>query len=75
MIIPFQKDLIFKNTNKLEFEGSLYRTLSSQTSGREIVYQNMLIQFGKENFESKVNISSSIKAQNIGLNFCKLPRK
>jgi hypothetical protein len=71
IIMPFEDKLNFKNNKKLELEGALFQTISSHTSGSEIVYEKMPITFGSFNLEAKVNISTSIKAQNIGINFIK----
>jgi hypothetical protein len=71
IIMPFDADLNFKNDKKLELEGSLFQTISSHTSGSEIVYEKMPIALGSYNLEVKLNVSTSIKAQNIGINFIK----
>ena len=69
--MPYDEKLNFKNDKKLELEGSLFQTISSHTSGSEIVYEKMPITFGSYNLEAKVNVSTSIKAQNIGIDFIK----
>lgn len=71
IIMPFDEKLNFKNDKKIELEGSLFQTISSHTSGKELAYEKMPISFAGENFESKVNVSTSIKAQNIGIEFIK----
>ena len=71
IIMPYDEKLNFKNDKKLELEGSLFQTISSHTSGSEIVYEKMPITFGSYNLEAKVNVSTSIKAQNIGIDFIK----
>ena len=71
IIMPFDADLNFKNDKKLELEGSLFQTISSHTSGIEIVYGKMPIALGSYNLEAKLNVSTSIKAQNIGIDFIK----
>lgn len=71
IIMPYDEKLNFKNDKKLELEGALFQTISSHTSGSEIVYEKMPITFGSFNLEAKVNVSTSIKAQNVGINFIK----
>ncbi len=71
IIMPYNDELRFKNDKKLELEGSLFQTISSHTSGSEILYEKMPVTFASNNFESKVNVSTSIKAQNVGIDFIK----
>jgi hypothetical protein len=71
IIMPYNEKLNFKNEKKLELEGSIFQTISSHTNGKELIYEKMPISFAGENFESKVNVSTSIKAQNIGIEFIK----
>jgi hypothetical protein len=71
IIMPYDEKRNFKNDKKLELEGALFQTISSHTSGSEIVYEKMPMIFGSFNLEAKVNVSTSIKAQNIGINFIK----
>ncbi|MBL0014621.1 MAG: hypothetical protein IPP30_13250 [Flavobacterium sp.] len=71
IILPFDEKRKFRNNKKLVLEGSLFQTISSYTHGQEIVYEKMQIEFAGQHFESKVNVSTSIKAQNIGIDFIK----
>lgn len=71
LIMPYNEKLNFKNDKKLELEGSLFQTISFHTSGNEIIYEKMPVEFGGQAFEAKVNVSTSIKAQNIGIEFIK----
>ena len=71
MIIPQSKKVQFRNTNTMVLEGALYTTISSFTTGTEIYYEKMPMVFAGESFNAKVNVSSSIKAQNMGINFIK----
>ena len=71
IIMPYNEKLSFKNDKKLELEGSLFQTISSHTSGSEILYEKMPVTFGSFNLEAKLNVSTSIKAQNIGIDFIK----
>ncbi len=71
IIMPYNDKLNFKNENKIELEGSLFQTISSYTNGKEIIYEKMPIVFAGENLQAKVNVSNSIKVQNIGIEFIK----
>jgi len=71
MIIPQSEKIQFRNTNTMILEGTLYTTVSSYTSGVEIYYEKMPMVFAGESFDAKVNVSSSIKVQNMGINFIK----
>jgi Retroviral aspartyl protease len=71
IIMPNSKDLIFKSSNKIELEGSLYQTISAITKGKEIYYEKMPVSLGNETLESKISVSGSIKAQNVGIGFIK----
>ena len=71
ILFPYNDKLKFKNSDKIELEGSLYKSISSFSNGTEVFYQNMPIKFAGENVESKITVSSSIKAQNIGIEFIK----
>jgi hypothetical protein len=71
IIMPYDDKLDIKNENKIELEGSLYQTISSHTNGKEIIYEKMPIVFATQGMEAKVNVSTSIKAQNIGIEFIK----
>jgi hypothetical protein len=69
IVMPYNENLNFKNENKTELEGSVFQTISSHTSGSEILYEKMPVSFGSYNLEAKLNVSTSIKAQNIGIDF------
>ena len=71
MIIPLSDEISFQNTNTMILEGSVYNTLTSNTSGKEILFEKMPIAFAGQTFETKVNVSTSIKAQNLGMAFIK----
>ncbi len=71
VVMPFDKRRVFQNNKKLELEGSLFQTISSHTNGFETIYEKMPVAFGAYNLEAKVNVSTSIKAQNIGITFIK----
>lgn len=71
IIIPNSETLTFTNPNKIELEGSTYQTVSSLTSGKEIYYEKMPVTFGKFNLETKISVSGTIKAQNVGIEFIK----
>ncbi len=71
IIIPYSPELKFKNTNSIELNGFLYQTASSNTYGKEILYEKMPVSFGDFEFETKISTSTSIKAQNIGIEFIK----
>jgi hypothetical protein len=57
--------------NKMELEGTLHQTVSGYTKGLEIYYEKIPIVFGQEKLSSKLTVSNSIKAQNIGIEFIK----
>lgn len=71
IIFPEDKKRVFKNNSKLELEGSIFQTVSATTQGKETIYENMPIRFSDYDFDVKINVSSSIKAQNIGIEFIK----
>ena len=71
IIMPYNEKLNFNNDKKLELEGSLFQTISSHTYGNELIYEKMPIKFGGQAIEAKVNVSNTIKAQNIGIEFIK----
>lgn len=71
IIMPYDEKLNFKNENKITLEGSLFQTISSHTTGKEFIYEKTPIVFGSYNLQAKVNVSTSIKAQNIGIDFIK----
>jgi predicted aspartyl protease len=69
--IPKTDDVNFTNTNKIELDGNLFATISGITNGTEILYEKMPVTIGNENVETKITVSSTIKAQNIGIDFIK----
>lgn len=69
IIMSYIEKRDFKNEKKMEFEGSLFQTISSHTHGKEIMYEEMPVVFGSYEFQTKVNISTSIKSQLIGISF------
>lgn len=71
IIMPYDDKLNFINENKIELEGSLYQTISSHTKGEELMYEKMPIVFAGQSMQAKVNVSNTIKAQNIGIEFIK----
>ncbi len=71
IVMPYTEELSFKNTDKVEYVGSLFQTISSFTNGSEEVYSKMPVFFGGELINTKLNVSTTIKAQNIGIDFIK----
>lgn len=71
LIIPYDKNTILSSSEKIELEGSLYRTALSETEGKEFFYENIPVTIGNETVASEVSVSSSITAQNVGINFIK----
>ncbi|GEP49826.1 hypothetical protein FNO01nite_04980 [Flavobacterium noncentrifugens] len=71
VIIPFSDKLQFTNPNYMVLQGSTYNTLSSMTAGTETFYEKMPVDFAGEKFEAKINVSSTIKSQNLGIQFMK----
>jgi len=71
IVIPYSKETTFKNSNFLKFEGSFFKSISSDTKGSEIVYADMPIKIGDQIINSNLNFSSGIKSQNIGIGFIK----
>ncbi|SDJ32125.1 aspartyl protease [Flavobacterium noncentrifugens] len=71
LIIPRSKIQNFKNQNFRAFEGSLFSTLTTITTGNELIFNEMPVKFGVQAFQSPVIISSTIAAQNAGINFIK----
>ncbi len=71
VVMPFDEKLAFKNKEKMELEGSLFQTISAHTSGQEVIYEKMPVAFGQYDLLAKMTVSTSIKAQNIGIDFIK----
>ncbi|WP_309642262.1 hypothetical protein [Flavobacterium sp.] len=71
IVMPYDDNLDFKNEKKMELEGSLFQTISSHTNGHEVIYEKMPVVFGSYNLQAKMTVSTSIKAQNIGIDFIK----
>lgn len=71
IIFSEDKERTFKNNSKLELEGSVFQTVSSTTNGKETIYEKMPIRFSDYDLNVKMNVSGSIKAQNIGIEFIK----
>lgn len=71
IIIPESDKVVFQNPDKMELLGTAYQTASSYTVGKETYYEKMPVTIGKIEVFSKVSVSSSIKAQNIGIEFMK----
>lgn len=71
IVMPYHEQLGFTNADKVEYFGSLFQTISSFTFGSEEVYQKMPIAFGGQVINTKLNVSKTIKAQNIGIDFIK----
>lgn len=69
IIIPESETVVFNNPNKMELIGTAYQTATSFTVGKETYYEKMPVTIGKTYVVSKVSVSSSIKAQNIGIEF------
>jgi hypothetical protein len=59
------------NLPRREYSGSLYNTISSKTEGREILYNSVPVKIGNNVVNSTVSVSSTIKAQNVGIGFIK----
>ena len=71
IIFPNSDKLNFENKEKIELEGSLFQSVSAITSGKEIIYEKMPVEFATQKMEVKTNVSNTIKAQNIGIEFIK----
>jgi hypothetical protein len=71
LILPFSEKIDWSNPNKMELDGSLYNTISSATLGAETLYEKMPVTFAGESINTKMSVSTSIKAQNIGMTFIK----
>jgi hypothetical protein len=71
IVMPFNPKQSFINPNKIELEGSLYQTAFGYSNGLELLYEKMSVDIGNERINSIISISSSIKVQNIGIEFIK----
>jgi predicted aspartyl protease len=71
IIIPYSEGLNFSKFNAMALEGSYYQTIHSTTNGLETFYEAVPVQIGSEKAETKVCVSNTIKAQNIGMTFIK----
>ena len=70
-VIPYDEKLQFANSNNMVLEGSFYGTISDMSIGTETLYEKMPVVFAGEKFEAKLNVSTSIKSQNLGIQFIK----
>jgi hypothetical protein len=71
LIFPSDKKPVFKSNSKIEMEGSVFQTVSNMTNSKETAYEKVSAVFANLKLEVKTNVSSSIKAQNIGIDFIK----
>jgi len=71
VIIPFSDELDFSKYNSIVLEGSLYKTIDSKTKGMEVFYEKIPATIANASALIKITTSSSIKAQNIGIEFIK----
>lgn len=71
IIMPASEATKFINNNQMTIQGTFYTTVSSFAVGTDIFYEKMPVHFAGRDFEAKTNVSTSIKAQNIGINFIK----
>jgi hypothetical protein len=71
LTIPFTEDLDFSEFISVTYLGKMFRTASAFTSGEESFYENVPVLFGSEKINSKLLVSKSIKAQNVGMGFIK----
>lgn len=71
IIIPFNSELFLKNYNKIELEGAAYQTVAGATFGYEDYYEKIPVRIGDRSVFSKISVSTTIKAQNIGIEFIK----
>jgi len=69
IIFSDDKKLRFSNQNKMVLEGQMYKTISGETKGCETFYERMPTVFADQSFETKINVSTSIKGQNVGFGF------
>ena len=71
LTIPFNEKLNFVKYNSITYIGNMFRTASSITTGEENFYENVSMSFNNSKVTSKLLVSKSIKAQNVGLSFMK----
>lgn len=71
IIIPFVDHMNFSKYNSIDLEGSFYKTIDSETAGLECFYEKIPAKIGSYETLVKISVSTSIKAQNIGINFIK----
>ena len=72
IIMPANDKLkIDKKNLSFELEGAVFNTVSTSTNGSELFYENVSLRLGNFDLLSKLNISTTIKAQNIGIDFIK----
>jgi len=70
-VIPYSDQLEFSKYNAMVLEGSLYKTIGSTSFGTEAFYENIPAEIANYEMPIKITVSTSIKAQNIGINFIK----
>jgi predicted aspartyl protease len=71
IIFPYDKLSNFQSDDKQELEGYMHISASSIPISKEILYEKMPVRFGKELLSAKINVSSAIVSQNIGIEFMK----
>jgi hypothetical protein len=72
IIMPVNENLIINKENlSFVLDGSVFSTVSGSTNGSEFFYENISLKLGGLNLFSKLNLSSTIKRYNIGIEFIK----
>lgn len=71
IIIPNDDRLDFQKYKSITYEGTMLKTATSFTNGEETYYEDVSISSDALNVRTKIQVSKSIKAQNIGVNFMK----
>ena len=71
LVMPFSDKRNFNKYSSLVYQGNLFRTASSVTNGEESFYENVPSEFANLKIPTKILVSKTIKAYNMGINYIK----
>ncbi|WP_317167550.1 hypothetical protein [Flavobacterium lotistagni] len=71
IIFPFSNQLDFSQYPSKTFEGAIYSTINNAGKSIDQLYETVPYEISGEKGLTRLSVSSSIKAQNIGINFIK----
>lgn len=71
MNAPASAAINLKRFNVMELEGTLFQTATGSSDGSESLYEKVPVVLEGKKFETKINVSTSIAVQNVGIAFMK----